>query len=248
MNLSWAQSDALPFQTYTVEHDFISGDKLGNIFAVKDYKISSYSSTEGPLKVYERTEFGKISLVDATNPFEIVVFHQDLMHITILDKTLSELSELDLESLGFNNVTALGSSRDNNLWVYDNDLNQLFKIDRSGNILNQSEPSNLMDQEILTPNLIIEYLGDVYINDPEYGIYIYDNFGTLKEKINLLGIAYMQVSNGAILYTDKGEAKSYDLEKKASISMTISKNAKQVIAQRYYHVIADGKKIYLFKN
>jgi hypothetical protein len=80
-------------------------------------------------------KFGKVHSIDVSNPLKVLLYYKDFSSIVVLDRLLSARSTIVLRRKNILDVTAIGQSFDNNIWVFDAFDNKLKKIDDEGNIL-----------------------------------------------------------------------------------------------------------------
>jgi hypothetical protein len=200
-------------QTINIPVDFIQTDNLGNIYVVKDFRITQFDRNGRQLFVFEDYSAGKISHLDVTDPMKIIVYYKDFMVVRLLDKTLSELSSFRLNNIGFDMVEVIAHTRDRRFWIYNQSDFKLKKIDDSGNVINESELFNILFREAVSPAKIIEFEGVVYLNDPKNGVYVFDQFGTFIRKIPVKGIDQYQLMQDKLLYFDGTNLSSYDLRR-----------------------------------
>ena len=195
--------------SYETKVNAVSIDNFGNIYGIGDYQIVKLDKDGKLLQRYEEVKYGKIGSADISNPMKITVYYTDFMTAVVLDKFLSELVTYNFFDLGYQTVTAAGSSSDGSLWFYDNVSFCLKKIDESGKVQTQSQPVNQVTGKIITPNFILEKKGQVYVNDPASGILIFDNFGSYSKTLPIKGLSRLQILQEQIVYFDGGKLKSY---------------------------------------
>jgi len=107
-------------QTSTGVADFFVDPVGKSYLLLKDDRLV----TDNPLG-QNRFEFydsslGHPEVVDVTNPFAILLFYMDYGTVVVLDRTLSEVSRIDLFSLdGVEQPIATARASDNGIWVFD---------------------------------------------------------------------------------------------------------------------------------
>src|SRR5690349_5056852 len=106
--------------SYETKTSVITVDSFSNFYTFADNKLLKFSPDGAFLYPYEERRYGKIGMVDVTNPMKIVVFYPDFMTAVTLDKYLSPLTTYNFFELGYQNISAVGSSIDAQLWFYDN--------------------------------------------------------------------------------------------------------------------------------
>lgn len=186
--------------TISQQAKYVTTDKLGQIYLVNTADELVKYSTDGKelFQYFDRT-LGEITYIDATNPFQVAVFFEDFQTIVWLDRTLNPMSTINLSDFGYFQINTLAISSDNHLWIYDNTTFQLKKIDNQGNILIEStELNNLVDN--LNPSFLLEKNNRLYLNNPEYGILVFDNFGQYLQTIPITDLSTFRILNNQLFY------------------------------------------------
>ncbi|HXR83802.1 MAG TPA: hypothetical protein VN722_05810 [Hanamia sp.] len=132
------------------------------------------------------TQYGKLTYVNAENPWKTVLFYQNFSTIVLLDKYLNVVSSINLRKQNIFRVQAVATSYDNNIWLFDEQDNKLKKIDDNGSVLSETVDFRLLFDSGPDPKQIIDQDGFVYLYDPQKGIYIFDYYGTFKNKLTFL--------------------------------------------------------------
>lgn len=98
---------------------------------------------------YYDSSLGSPDVVDVTNPFTILLFYADYGTIVLLDRTLSEVSRLDLFSLpDLQQPVAVARATDQGFWVFDGWDYRLKLFDGTGRLRLRSNDLRL---ELATP-------------------------------------------------------------------------------------------------
>lgn len=187
----------------------ITSDHFGNFYAYGEYKLTKFDINGDKLSEFEDYKSGKITYVDATDPLKTLIYYEDFMVLKVLDKTLSVISSIALNDLGFFSVNAIAHARDGNFWLFDNANFKLKKIDENGGMLYESENFNMLFNAAVQPQQILDYERTLYLNDPKKGIYLFDRFGVYKKMIPLLNVDKIQIIQTMILYFKDGNINSY---------------------------------------
>ena len=229
----------------------ISTDYLGNLYIIKEFRLSKYDMNGKPLSVYEDYSNGRITSVDVSDPMKIIVFYEDFMKVKVLDKTLSELALYDFNQSGYSSISALAHSRDDDFWIFDNTAFLLKKVDENGKALYKSEKFNMLFTETVQVRQIVDYEDYIYLNDPNNGIYVFDRFGTYQKRIPILGADKIQIIQGIIVYFQNETLYSYNTvdlrEEQMNLPSWVHGSYGQLQKDRVYIVEADRISIYTFK-
>jgi hypothetical protein len=186
-----AQTDSLlnvlPSINYPIS-SFAVGN-LGELYIIStDNQLKKLDETGDSVGVFNQvTKYGKLSYVVAQNPWKTLLFYKNFSIIVILDKYLNITGSINLRNKNILRSEAITNSYDNNIWVYDEQENKLKKIDDSGNVLSETTDFRNLFDVVPTPKRIIDYDGFVYLYDPEFGLYIFDYYGSFKKKLPFPG-------------------------------------------------------------
>jgi len=188
-------------KTFPLQATFVTSDALQQWYiATAEGLLLKYNKQGQLLFEYSNDRLGTIGMIDATNPFNILVYYPDLATVILLDRTLSEIKEINLFSLAIFEPQAIALANDNNIWVYDPITAQLKKIDRTGTVLFQSKNLTQTIGTSIQPTFLIERNNQLFLSDPQQGIFIFDAFGQLQQQLPILGVEQFQISNGQLLY------------------------------------------------
>ena len=196
--------------SYPVKANSISVDNFSNFYAVGDNQILKFDRDGKFMVRFEEVKNGKIGSVDVTNPFKLLVYYPDFMNAVILDKFLTYLVSYSFFDLGYQSVTAVGSSADGYLWFYDATDYTLKKIDATGNVQLKSQPVNQLIDKVISPNFILEKNGQVFVNDPTLGILVFDNFGAYYKTIPIKGLQKFHILQEQVIYYQDDKLRSYN--------------------------------------
>lgn len=205
--------------------NFIEVDPLGNCYVVKDYEIEKYNSAGKLEYTYSNFITGKISAVDASDPFKIMVFYQDFGQVNILDNTLSETADpMLLQAYGLGLASVVCRSYNTGMWVFDPQSLELVRFndnmeitDRTGNI------SQVLGIPV-DPETMTEVENMVYIYDPSEGVISFDRYGTYYRTYPFTGITTFQVAGNRIVYLTGNELQFYDTRRLSGTSMKLPVN------------------------
>jgi hypothetical protein len=195
--------------SYAIKSEMATADNFGHFYVAGKNKIAKFSPEGKYLFPYEEFRYGKIGTIDATNPLKLLVYFPDFSTVVFLDRFLSPLSTLNFFELGYQNITAVASSVDGKVWFYDNVDFKLKKIDESGKVFRESQPLNLILQQTPYPNFMLERDNQVYMNDPQLGILVFDFYGSYGKTLPIKGLKKFQVIQGSVVYFDEHKLKQY---------------------------------------
>ncbi len=190
----------------------IATDLLQQVYTLNEEEVLRKYDNSGQLTfTYRNHTLGPLATIDATNPFNLLLYYPEFQTARILDRTLAINNEVNLWEFGFSDVAAIGSSNDNSLWLYDRARFRLFKIDARGNTLQRSDDLSLLLGLAPQPTQILARGERVWLNDPEHGLYLFDQFGQFIKSLPIPGITYFQVIDQRLYYRKAGKLMEYDL-------------------------------------
>lgn len=172
-----------------------SVDNIGALYLISpDNQLKKYNEKGDSVGVYnEVTKYGKLSYVDAENPWKTILFYQNFSTIVLLDKYLNFVASLNLRSHNIFRVRAVTGSYDNNMWLFDEQDSKLKKIDDNGNLLSETVDFRQLFDSVPDPVKIIDRDGFVYLYDPLKGVYIFDYYGSFKTRLTFLNWTDIEV-------------------------------------------------------
>lgn len=178
-------------------------DNLQNLYILSSKgQIRKFNAAGDSTGIYNQVRnFGPLYSLDVSNPLRPVLFYKDFSSVVILDRFLAVRTTLDLRRAGILQPGAAGLSYDNRLWVFDELENKLKKVDESGNLLMETPDFRNLFAETIRPQKIIDDNGMVYLADSAKGVYIFDNYGTFKKRVQLRNWQHVAVKEQYLIQT-----------------------------------------------
>lgn len=188
-------------------------DNLGNIYILsKDNQLKKLSANGDSLAVFNDVRrYGKISSIDATNPLKLLVYYREFTMVVELDRFLNIINTIDLRKQNILQAKAVGLAYDNNVWVYDELDAKLKRIGDDGSLVDQTTDFRQLFDSVPDPAVIRDQGGLVYLYDPAKGVYVFDQYGTLKTHIALPGWLDFDVVDKYIVGRDSAKFYRYRL-------------------------------------
>ncbi len=187
-------------------------DKLQQAYvADSSNAVTKYSpSGQEQFRYYDNSR-GRLGYIDATDPFNLLLFYPDLQAIVLLDRTLNERGVLPLFAAGVLQASAAALARDNNIWVYDEAAFRLLKLGPDGAVLADSGNLSALLPDPPRRGAQLMARGNwVYLNAPGQGIYVFDNFTQFHERLPFEEVAHFELSGERLyLYGEKGGIRAY---------------------------------------
>lgn len=144
-------------------------------------ELLQHNSQGKALFQYYNTTAGEDFTIDATDPFNILLFYPEQQTVVLLDRTLSVRAELDLRNTPVQYATAVIRSHDNNLWVYDELAGRLYRLSARGEVLFTSNDLRLSEGLAEGATQIVRWGDRIALNFPQKGIAIFSVVGQLEE-------------------------------------------------------------------
>ena len=113
-----------------IEADHVIGiDKFDNIYYVLNNSIFK-KTPENKILAFQDILLGDVANVDILNPNKITVFYKMANTAVILDNRMTEIVRKSFNNISpYRNVGFCGTSKDQGLWIYNIDTNQLELFD-----------------------------------------------------------------------------------------------------------------------
>ena len=187
-------------------------DNLGNLYVVTQTgQLKKLSPAGDSLAVFNNVrQFGKLYLIDVTNPLRVLLYFRDFGTVVILDRFLNSRATLDLRKSQLFQVKAIGQSYDNNIWVFDELESKLKRVSEDGRILDQSTDFRLLFDSMPTPRYIVDQDRQVFLYDSAKGVYLFDYYGALKKRVRLTGWTDFTVIGNTLFGRDAGMLYRYE--------------------------------------
>jgi len=190
----------------SIKSTCIIADNLQNIYiATEKGQVIKFDKNGNQQFEYNNNRLGEVGKIDVRNPLTILVYYPDLAVVVILDRTLAPIKELNLYDLAILEPKGVALANDNNIWVYDEVAALLKKVSQTGEILFESRNLNQLTRKNLSPSFVLEKNNLLYLSDLENGLFIFDNFGQLKQEIPIKGIARFQVVGQQLFLKKEGK-------------------------------------------
>lgn len=230
--------------------DKATQDTYGNLY-ISDVKgnINKYDSTGKFLMNFSPQKLGTVTLLEAANTVRIFVFYRDFQEYVVLERFLGPQpnSLLDPDQIGFGRLATMSS--DYNLWVMDEATFSLKKYDRQFNkVLYQTALELLLDPRDYDITFLREYQNNLYVNDRNSGVLVFDAFGSYKKKIPFKGIDFFSFQNEEMYYALRDTLHFFHLYLFTTriVPLPLGKKYKRVLVynRKVYGIKPEGIDIY----
>lgn len=229
-------------------------DELGNVYIVRnDNTLLRYNEQGDSTGFYKSILNGEIGAIDATNPLRVLVYYPAYAKVLVLDRMLAPKNELDLRKINLANATAIASSADGTIWVYDRFNARLKKVDDRLKEMVQSNDLRQELQSVPNPVFAIERNWKTYLCDTAKGIYIFDRYGSFVILLALYNVHQLQVIGSTLIYRVGDSLYSWDQEKIKEERIPIPHPEKNILSampvrEKLYVLYANELIVYSFSN
>jgi hypothetical protein len=191
-------------------------DKFETLYASTDDHTFLKISRDTTI-TYANFQLGKIETVNTFNPLKINLFYRDFNTAIILDNRLAEIQRIDFNTLQpYRNVTFISTGSDNNLWLYNQDLQVLELYDYRFN--------STRIKTVPISDVILDMKSDYnycYLLTENY-LYVYTYFGNLETKLPNNGYEKMAFSESNLVL--KGDSNYFFYERQNKTIIPIEGN------------------------
>ncbi|MFM1932717.1 MAG: hypothetical protein RL226_2020 [Bacteroidota bacterium] len=176
-------------------------DDLGYVYTLHEYSVIKHALNGDTMFVYSRMDLGSVSELDVSNPLRPLVFHKETASIAILDNTLSEQGVISVWNVLQGQPGSVASGVNQDIWIYDEINQELFRLDERLNISVSSGFIPGITGRHIQLIGIAERHEQLWLADANYGIWIFDRFGTLVHRIPVQDLRSMRAHAEAVILT-----------------------------------------------
>lgn len=223
---------------------FFTTDELGNIYIVfSDNSVTKFDSNGDSLFTFRSVLNGDIETVDATNPLKPLLFYPSYSKVVVLDRQLTLKNEFDLKRHNLFNINAIAAATNGGLWVYDQQNATLKRFDELFVLQHKSNDLRSETSELPQPFMALENDRKTYLIDSTKGIYVFDQFGSFLNIIELFHVKHFQAFGPILVYRVNDSLVSFD-QTTSQFNYIALPTDEDFVAAR----IEKGKLFYLFRN
>lgn len=241
-----AQTDSAFHFLKTIKGNFsyFNVDNLDNIYLISnDNRLKKLDPNGDSVAVYNDVKrYGNPSSIDVTNPLKTLLYYKNYSTVVVLDRLLTVRNNINFRRQNIFYVNNVSLSYDNNIWIFDEEDLKLKKIDEEGKVLQATNDWRLLFDSVPSPVKIIDRNNFVYLYDPEKGFYIFDYYGSFKNRLPFLHWNNVEVTGNTVYGFYDNNLYSYELK-----SLTL-KEYKLPAWGDYYAIKAINRKLYLLKD
>jgi hypothetical protein len=198
--------DQTPNWSLEIDLKTLVTDKLRQVYVVdKDNRLQKLGP-DGQFQFdFSNRYLGNLQNVDATDPFNVLLFYPDYQTLVILDRTLNMSADIRLDQETHPLPTLAAMGRDNFIWLYDAVLFRLRKMDVKRQIKAESLDLNQHFTRPINPSHLVVNETHAYLLEPREGILVFDLFGQFQKIIPLKNLEDLQTWDQYLLYRQAGQ-------------------------------------------
>ncbi|TAH02912.1 MAG: hypothetical protein EAZ17_03070 [Sphingobacteriales bacterium] len=206
-----AQRDLPVTRTAPGAYAAFTADNLGNLYLLsKENQLKKLNVKGDSMGVFNDVRrYGKLYSINAANPLRTLLYYKDFRTVVVLDRLMNPVNVIDLRKQNMFQVRAVAPAYDNNVWIFDEQESKLKKVDEEGKVVLETPDLRLVLQDALSPTRLFDQNGYVYAYDPERGMFIFDYYGAMKNKLTLLHWDDVQVIGSEIIGRKEGKVLQY---------------------------------------
>lgn len=240
-------------QMLPVKATFAAADNLSNIYLITPGNaVEKYAPDGRLLTRYTNNRLGQAARLDVSNPLKVLVWYADFRTAVFLDRSLTELGELNLISAGYPEVRTVAAAQDGNLWVYDEVNFRLVKIAPEGGQRYESQGLNLLSPTPDRPSCLRENNDRVFLADSTQGVFVFDLFAQFDRFfVPLHPVRDFEIIDNQIHYLSEGSLVMEHLQLRASREMALppvfsNNNASLLLSPRKLLATGDRVSVYAY--
>ena len=209
-------------------------DNLDNIYILNSRnQVKKLNAAGDSVAVFNDVKkYGKATLIDVSNPLKVLLYYRDFATIVVLDRFLNVVNSIDLRKQNILQARAIGQSYDNRVWVYDELESKLKKIDEDGSLLQETPDFRLLFDKTPNPQKIFDQDKYVYLYDSTQSIFVFDYYGTLRNKILIKGWENLKVTGKYIFGSNADTLHRYEI---SSFRLDEWKMPEEIAKSRAFH-------------
>jgi len=229
-------------------------DNLNKIYLIENNQVFKLNINGDTLYTYSNKTLGNISCLDVNNTLRPLIFFKDNARIVATDNTLSaQQNSYSLEELDLYQTQLVATSLvDNGIWIYDQELFQLIKVNKGfERIYESGNLEQMLQKDSLDPTQILEYKDNVYLVCPKHGVLVFDIYGSYIKTIPVLNVNEIQIENKMLYYRKEESYFGYSMIQfeEANIQLPADSFQKIRLEKDLLFILSNGKiSIYSITN
>ena len=173
----------------------VRADGNNQFYVLEKNKLTRYNADGQENGGYADFRQGPFSQLDVSNPMKVLLFHEDMQRISMLDRSLNLIRVIQLADRGIMQAGSVCLAANGDIWIFDIADMRLKRVRELGAplILTESQPLTMVPGIIADPLQMLEHNGAVFLADKTQGILQFDQLGNFSRKIPCTELRSMQV-------------------------------------------------------
>jgi hypothetical protein len=195
-------------------YSYLTVDNLNNVYIINETNQLKkiYANGDSASVFNDVKQFGNPSYIDVSNPLKILLYYNKYATTVVLDRFLNVRNTLNFRKQNIFLVNSIGTSYDNNIWLFDEQNFSLKKIDDEGKAVQESVDWRLLFDTMPSPIKLMDRNTFVYLYDSTKGFYIFDYYGSFKTKLPFKSWHFIEISGDYIFGFNENKLYSYHLK------------------------------------
>ena len=193
---------------------YFNVDNLDNIYLITNTnQLKKINATGDSIAAFNDVKrYGNPSSIDVTNPLKVLLYYKNYSTVVTLDRLLTVRNTINFRKQNIFSVNSICLSYDNNIWIFDEEDYKLKKIDEEGKMLFETTGWRLLFDSVPSPAQLIDRDNYVYLYDPEKGFYIFDYYGSFRNRLAFLNWTSVEVNGKTMYGFSNNKLLSYELK------------------------------------
>lgn len=252
VSYSQGQNPVLVRKVHIQEPSIASIDIYGNVYVADEVgNLTQYNEKGDSLRRFAPEQSAQLHGLEAWKGLKILLFYRDLQRFIWLNRFLvpTETQNIQPDLIGF--ARLLTYANDGNLWVFDEQDFALKKYSSDGKALLIRTPCDLIfNAKSYSLAFMREYQNLLFLVDAYSGIFIFDNLGNFKKKLQISNINFINFVRDDITYIQRNALYLRHLYKDVQhkLDLPIEYNYKDffLISSQYLYMFT-SKEMLIFK-
>jgi len=236
-------------QKIALNANYIQTDNFGQLYIYANRVLGKYNKSGFLLSKFSNQTYGEITAVDASDPYILMLFYEDLNQIVFLDDKLSPIgSPLNLDELGVFNISTVCKSKQFAVWIYDRFDNRIVQYGFNPKEVLQEinlDPLNIEDEIVFmreSGNYLVLNTGKQFL--------VFDQFGSYIKGINSGTEKSFQLRNKHIIYFQDKQLiiKPVETGNTDSILLNFIDDIENILIENNHLYIQKKDTVFIYKN
>ncbi|MEO6254618.1 MAG: hypothetical protein ABIO79_15005 [Ferruginibacter sp.] len=214
--VTMAQTDSAFKYLKTIPGDFtyFNVDNLDNIYLItNNSQLKKLNANGDSVGVFNDVKkYGNPDYIDVTNPLKALLYYKNYSTVVMLDRLLTVRNTINFRKQNIFSVNNVTLSYDNYIWIFDEEDLKLKKIDEEGKLLQATTDWRMLFDTVPAPVKIVDRDNFVYLYDPLKGFYIFDYYGSFKNRLAFLNWTNVEVNGNTVYGFANNKLYSYELK------------------------------------